>query len=136
MKVIIWTNPHAGSMCRSRWLSGEGLPNGNHHSCEEGRDPLLLYKHFVNMHKVIILPKQYYVQPYLVGKDKRSLALILPAKLVKALDINAITILFLLKVGGHDELHLQIIRQEQLEKKDAENTPAIKVAKQEVDGCQ
>jgi hypothetical protein len=86
---------------------------------------------------VIILPKQYYVQPYLVGKDKRSLALILPAKLVKALDINPITILFLLKVEGHDELHLQIIRQEQFEKKDAENTHATtKVAKQEeVDGC-
>ncbi len=37
----------------------------------------LPYKHFINMTKLIILSRQYYVKPYLVGKDKRSLALYL-----------------------------------------------------------
>ena len=82
------------------------------------------YKYFINMNKLIILTTQYYIQPYLVGSDKRSLALILPSKLVKSLDINPMTILFLLKVAGHDELHLRIIRQENLEKKYTENSSA------------
>ncbi len=76
------------------------------------------------MNKLIILTTQYYIQPYLVGSDKRSLALILLSKLVKSLNINPMTILFLLRVAGHDELHLKIIRQEDLERKDAERTSA------------
>ena len=70
------------------------------------------------MSKVILLTKQYYVQPYQVGKDKRSLAMILPAELVKSLNIDPLTILFLLKVKGNDELQLIIVRQEHLEKKE------------------
>ncbi len=95
------------------------LPNDNQHQYEEGNDPSLAYIYFINMHKVIILPKQYYVQPYLVGKDKRSLALILPAKLVKALNINPLIVLFLLKVIGGDQLQLIVVRQEHLERKAA-----------------
>jgi hypothetical protein len=72
------------------------------------------------MQKVIILVKPYYVQPYLVGSDKRSLALILPSKMVKSLNIDPITVLFFLKVVGHNELQLRIIRQENLEKRDTE----------------
>ncbi len=85
------------------------------------------------MHKVIILPKQYYVQPYLVGKDKRSLALILPAKLVKALNINPSTILFLLKVNGNDQLDLVIVRQELIESKVAKDAISDGATKQGVD---
>ena len=70
------------------------------------------------MNIVVTLSKQqYYVQPYLVGTDKRSLALILPSGLVKSLSIIPQTTLFLLKVEGHDELQLRIIRQENLEKR-------------------
>ncbi len=90
----------------------------------------LPYIHFVTMPIVAKLIKQYYIQPYLVGKDKRSLAMVLPSEMVKSLDIDPLTILFLLKVEGHDELQLRIIRQEHLEKKDTEN--AIPVIEQEV----
>ena len=70
--------------------------------------------------------RKYYISPYQVGKDKRSLAMVLPSELVKSLNIDPLTILFLLKVEGHDELQLRIIRQEHLEKKDTENaTPVI-----------
>lgn len=86
------------------------------------------YKSFINMNKLIILTTQYYIQPYLVGSDKRSLALILPSKLVKSLNINPMTILFLLKVAGHNELHLKIIRQDDLERKDTEKISAAVVA--------
>ena len=73
---------------------------------------------------MILLPKQYYVQPYLVGTDKRSLAMILPSVLVKSLNINPMIILFLLKVAGHDVLQIRIIRQESLEKKVTEKSNA------------
>ncbi len=70
------------------------------------------------MHKVIMLQKQYFIHPYPVGIDKRSLAMILPFDLVKSLNINSSTMFFLLKVRENDELQLRIIRQEHLEKKD------------------
>jgi hypothetical protein len=76
---------------------------------------------------MIMLTKWYYIQPYLVGKDKRSLVLILPIKLVKSLKINPHNILFSVKVWGHDEIQLRIIRQEDLEKKDTEKTAALAI---------
>ena len=66
--------------------------------------------------------KQHYVGHTRSATDKRSLAMVLPSELVKSLNIDPLTILFLLKVEGHDELQLRIIRQEHLEKKDMENT--------------
>lgn len=56
-----------------------------------------------------------------MGKDKRSLAMVLPSELIRSLNIDPLTILFLLKVEGHDELQLRIVRQEHLEKKEMEN---------------
>ncbi len=100
-------------------VAGLRVPNDNQHRYEECRDPSVAFKQIHIMNKVIILPKQYYVQPYLVGKEKRSLALILPAKLVKALNINPLTVLFLLKVIGGDQLQLIVVRQEHLERKAA-----------------
>jgi hypothetical protein len=64
---------------------------------------------------------QYLVQPYKVGKHKKSLAMILPSDIVKTLQIDPLTILLLLKVKGIDEIQLKIIREEDLAKKHAEN---------------
>ena len=67
-------------------------------------------------------PHQYLIQPYRVGKHKRSLVMILPIGMVKALDINPQTVLLLLKVKGIDDIYLKIIRQEDLAEKNSENT--------------
>ena len=64
------------------------------------------------------MQKQYLITPYTVGKDKKSLAMVLPSKVVKTLDINPQTIFLLLKVRGRDDLQLQIIREEDLVKKE------------------
>jgi hypothetical protein len=61
---------------------------------------------------------QYLIQPYRVGKHKRSLAMILPTEMVRALDIDPQTVLLLLKVNGIDEIYLKLIREEDLAKKD------------------
>jgi antitoxin component of MazEF toxin-antitoxin module len=75
-----------------------------------------------------VQPHQYLIQPYCVGKHKRSLAMILPTGMVKALDINPQTVLLLLKVKGNDDIYIKIIRQEDLSEKNTENTiPADKV---------
>lgn len=95
------------------------MAKDNHHQYEEGCDPPLAFMQIHNMNKMIILTKQYYIKPYLVGTEKRSLALILPSKLVKELNINPLTALFLLKVTGSDQLQLIVVRQEYLERIDA-----------------
>jgi len=75
-----------------------------------------------------VQPHQYLIQPYWVGKHKRSLAMILPIGMVKALDINPQTVLLLLKVKDNDDIYLKIMRQEDLAEKNTENTiPADKV---------
>jgi hypothetical protein len=61
---------------------------------------------------VVKLSTQY----YLVGTGRRPLALFISTKLVKSLNINPLTILFLVKVAGPDELWLRIIRKEHIEK--------------------
>ena len=63
----------------------------------------------------------YLIQPYAVGKTKRSLAMVLPTEMVKALEIDPQAIFLSLKVIGVDSIHLQIIRQSDLERKDIEN---------------
>ncbi len=69
---------------------------------------------------------QYFVQPYTVGKEKRSLAMILPFGLVKSLGLEHHSTLLLLKVIRQDEIKLLIVRQEELEKKVAiESTSPI-----------
>ena len=67
-------------------------------------------------------PHQYLIQPYWVGKHKRSLAMILPTEMVKALDINPQTVLLLLKVKGIDDIYIKIMRQDKLAEKNTENT--------------
>ncbi len=68
------------------------------------------------------LQKQYLIQPYTVGKNKSSLAMILPSDIVKKQNIDPLSVFFLLKVNGNDDLQLRIIRQQDLEK-EKEVTP-------------
>jgi hypothetical protein len=81
----------------------------------------MFYKHFQIMLYYRKLQQQYLIQPYKVGKHKKSLAMILPSEIVKTLQIDPLTILLLLKVKGIDEIQLKIIREEDLAKKDTEN---------------
>ena len=75
------------------------------------------------------MDKIYLIHPYAVGKDKKSLAMVIPSELVKALEINPQAIFLSLKVIGVDSIHLQIIRQSDLERKDIENNlPLVKVS--------
>ena len=80
----------------------------------------VLYKHFIICIKCIYLQNKYLVSPYAVGKDKKSLAMVLPVEVVKALEINPQSVFLLLEVIGKDELQLQIIRESDLIKKEAD----------------
>ncbi len=91
---------------------------------QRGGSLSLPYKDFLNINKVKKLTRQYYVHPYAVGTDKRSLVMIIPSGLVESLNIDPLTILFLLKVVRHDELQLRIIRQDWMERKNTERTYA------------
>ena len=62
------------------------------------------YKHFIIWIKCIYLQNKYLVTPYAVGKHKKSLAMVLPVGVVKALEINPQSIFLLLVVKGKDEL--------------------------------
>ncbi len=68
-----------------------------------------------------MLHNQHVIQPYLVGKGKKSLAMILPSEVVKSLKLDPLSIILLLKVNGTDNLQLQIIREEDLVKKSEQN---------------
>ncbi|HEY6536460.1 MAG TPA: hypothetical protein VIY08_11790 [Candidatus Nitrosocosmicus sp.] len=65
--------------------------------------------------------KQYLIQPYSVGKDKKSLAMVLPSGIVKSLRINPMAAFLLLQVKGADNIELKIIREEDLIKKETES---------------
>jgi hypothetical protein len=80
----------------------------------------VLYKHFIMCIKCIYLQNKYLVSPYAVGKDKKSLAMVLPVEVVKALEINPQSIFLLLEVKGRDILQLQIIRESDLAKKEVD----------------
>jgi len=65
-----------------------------------------------------------------VGKDKKSLAMVLPSEIVKTLEINPQCVFLLLRTNGLDEINLKIIREEDLTKKDMEKTlPVDKVSR-------
>ena len=68
--------------------------------------------------------KTFIIRPYTVGKDKRSLAMVLPSEIVRSLRINPMTVFLLLQVKGADKLELKIIREEDLLKKDEMSTTA------------
>jgi hypothetical protein len=66
------------------------------------------------------LNKIYLIHLYSVGKDKKSLAMVLPSEIVKTLEINPQFVFLILKVKSADNMQLQIIREADLEKKDIE----------------
>ena len=78
----------------------------------------VLYKHFIICIKCIHLQNKYLIKPYTVGKDKKSLIMVMPSKIIKSLKINPQSVFFLLKVMGMDTIHLHIIREEDLVKED------------------
>src|SRR3954470_19070993 len=86
------------------------------------RDPSLsvLYKHFPISIRCIYLQNKYLIKPYTVGKDKKSLIMVMPSKIIKSLKINPQSVFFLLKVMGVDAIHLHVIREEDLVKEGAE----------------
>jgi hypothetical protein len=73
-------------------------------------------KHFIIGIKCTYLQNKYLITPYAVGKDKKSLAMVLPAEEVKTLEINPQSIFLLLNVKGKDDLQLQIIREDLVKK--------------------
>ena len=72
---------------------------------------ILLYKRFLILITSINLQRQYVIQPYSVGKEKRSLAMVIPAEIVKSLKIDPLSIFLLLKISGKDDLHLKVLRR-------------------------
>ena len=78
----------------------------------------VLYKHFIICIICIYLQNKYLIKPYTVGKDKKSLIMVMPSKIIKSLKINPQSVFFLLKVMGMDTIHLHIIREEDLVKED------------------
>ncbi len=67
-----------------------------------------------------MIQKRYLIKPYGVGKEKRSLAMILPSQVVKELEFDPSTMLLSLQVKGLNDLHLKITREENFIKKDTE----------------
>ena len=72
-----------------------------------------LYKGFSSYISYKKLQHHYVIQPYAVGRDKRSLAMILPSKVVKGLKINTQSIFLLLQVNDKD-LRMKIIDADEL----------------------
>ncbi len=67
------------------------------------------------------MKNQFLLKPYSVGKNKKSLAMIVPSPVVKALGIDPLTIFLLLSVNGSNDLQLKIIREEDLAKKETKS---------------
>jgi hypothetical protein len=56
----------------------------------------------------------YLIQPFGVGKDKRSTAMIWPSAIIKDVQYEVERMLFLLRVDGPNSFHLKIINEKQL----------------------
>lgn len=82
---------------------------------------ILVYKHIIIYINCIYLNNRYIIQPYCVGKGKRSLDIVLPSEVVKSLNIDPLSIFLLLQVKGTDNIELKILREENLAKIDAED---------------
>ena len=83
----------------------------------------LLYKRFIlfkNCISLQTLQSSFIVRPFKIGKDKKSLSIVLPSKVVKSLHVNPLSVFLLLRTNGLDEINLKIIREEYLTKKDIE----------------
>ena len=81
-------------------------------SMMNGKLCVTLYKYFIIYIVCKYLYNRYTIQPYGVGKGKKSLAMVLPSEVVKSLKINSLSVFLLLQVKGVDNLELKIIREE------------------------
>ena len=65
------------------------------------------------------MSQHFIIKPHKIGSNRRSLGMTIPAIVVKSLEINPLSEYLLLKVSGKDDLHLKVIREENLiEKQD------------------
>jgi hypothetical protein len=61
----------------------------------------------------MLFNKRYAIQPYHVGgKDKKSLALVVPSKIVQAFQIDISTIFEMVVDEKNKSLHLQMIKNQ------------------------
>ena len=80
----------------------------------------VIYKCFVIYINCKQLQSSFIIRPFKVGKDKKSLSIVLPSKVVKSLHVNPLSVFLLLRTNELDEINLKIIREEDLTKKDIE----------------
>jgi hypothetical protein len=92
----------------------------------------VLYKRFISYITCKSLPSSFIVRPFRVGRDKKSLSIVIPSEIVKSLHVNPLSVFLLLRTNGLDEINLKIIREENLiENKDIKRedmVPADKVS--------
>ena len=81
----------------------------------------MLYKRFISFINCISLQSSFIVRPFKVGRDKKSLSIVLPSEVVKSLHVNTLSVFLLLRTNGLDEINLKVIREEDLTKKDTGN---------------
>lgn len=60
--------------------------------------------------------RTHVIQPYKVGKNKSSLAMVIPVDVVRSFNIDPNSDILLLKVMGSNEIQLKIIKEQDLEK--------------------
>jgi len=65
------------------------------------------------------MTEPYIRKPYKIGSNRKSLGFVLPAPVVKSLEIDPLSDYLLLKVSGKDNLQLKVLRKEDLDKKEA-----------------
>ena len=64
------------------------------------------------------MSESFIIKPYKIGSNRRTLGMTIPAKVVKALEINPLSEYLLLKVDGKDDLQLKVLRKEDLDKEE------------------
>jgi hypothetical protein len=60
------------------------------------------------------LKRIYLIQPFGVGKDKKSTAMIWPSAILKDSKFNLENMLFILRIDGPNSFHLRIINEKEL----------------------
>ena len=56
----------------------------------------------------------YFIHPYGVGKDGKSMAMIIPSAVIKSTKFDPETMFFMLKVSGPNSLQLEIISEKNI----------------------
>lgn len=58
--------------------------------------------------------KNYFIRPYGVGKERRSLAMILPSEIVKTFELDSAALIFLVRAVDYNHLQITIIREKDI----------------------